>query len=73
MLRWSGTIAYLIGMLMTSLNIFPANLFFGVAGAAMWTIVGLQWKDRALIAVELASVTIYLFGLVRWAYTVSHQ
>lgn len=73
MMRWAGTVAYLIGMLLTSLNVYPANLFFGVLGASMWMVVGLQWKDKALIAVEFASAAIYAFGVLRWAYTFSHQ
>lgn len=65
-MRWAGTILYLIGMVLTALNIYPLNLIFGMLGGALWCLVGLKWKDRALILVEAASAGIYLFGLVRW-------
>lgn len=67
MIRWLGTISYLIGMVLTSLNIYPANLLFGMVGGTAWMAVGISWKDKALILVETASAVIYLAGLVRWA------
>lgn len=67
MLRWSGTIFYMIGMLLTALNIFPLNLIFGAIGGILWCIVGFSYKDKALILVEAASAAIYLFGLINWS------
>ena len=55
MMRWGGTAAYMIGMVLTSLNIFPLNLIFGAIGGALWCVVGIRWKDKALIIVEAAS------------------
>lgn len=69
MIRWLGTLSYLVGMILTSLNVYPTNLIFGAVGGVAWAVVGLSWKDRALIVVEVASAAIYLFGLVRWAYS----
>jgi len=66
MLRWSGTIFYMISMLLTALNIFPLNLIFGAIGGILWCIVGFSYKDKALILVEAASAAIYLFGLLHW-------
>lgn len=65
-MRWAGTAAYLVGMVLTSLNIYPLNLIFGALGGAMWCVVGIRWQDRALILVEAASALIYLAGLVKW-------
>jgi hypothetical protein len=67
MLRWSGTAFYMIGMLLTALNIFPLNLIFGAIGGILWCIVGFSYKDKALILVEAASAAIYLFGLIMWS------
>lgn len=73
MMRWAGTVAYLIGMVLTSLNVYPVNLVFGALGGTLWAAVGIAWKDRALILVEVAAAGIYLAGLVHWAYTISHH
>jgi hypothetical protein len=66
--RWAGTATYMVGMLLTALNIFPLNLIFGAMGGVLWCMVGIQWKDRALIIVEAASALIYLAGLVKWSF-----
>lgn len=65
--RWLGTGFYLIGMVLTSINIYPLNLVFGALGGIFWCLVGLRLKDSALIVVEAASAGIYLFGLVIWS------
>jgi hypothetical protein len=64
--RWAGTAFYLVGMVLTAINIYPLNLVFGALGGALWCLVGIQWKDKALILVEAASAGIYLFGLIVW-------
>ena len=66
MIRWIGTTAYLIGMLLTALNIYPLNLIFGAIGGILWFVAGVQYKDKALMLVEAASAGIYLFGLILW-------
>lgn len=65
--RWSGTVFYLVGMVLTALNIYPLNLVFGALGGTLWCLVGIKAKDTALIVVEAASAGIYLFGLVIWS------
>lgn len=72
-LRWGGTTLYLIGMVLTAANIYPLNLVFGAAGGLAWMVVGLLWKDRALVVVEAASAMIYTFGMLAWLYTLSHH
>ena len=72
-LRWGGTALYLIGMVLTALNIYPLNLIFGAAGGLAWMFVGVAWKDRALIIVEAASAAIYASGLLMWLYIISHH
>jgi hypothetical protein len=72
-LRWGGTVLYLIGMVLTAMNIYPLNLFFGAFGGFAWMIVGIIWKDRALVLVEAASATIYTVGLGFWLYNLSHH
>jgi uncharacterized membrane protein len=65
MLRWTGTIFCLIGIALTSLNIFPLNLWFGFIGSGMWAYAGLRTKDLALFVVEIVAVLMYLGGLIK--------
>jgi hypothetical protein len=63
MIRWSGTILCLIGIALTSLNIYPLNLFFGLVGSFLWTLQGYLYKDNALVVVEFVAVLMYMAGL----------
>lgn len=63
-MKWCGTILCLIGIALTSLNIFPLNLWFGLVGSALWTWSGLCQKDYALFTVEAVAVLMYLFGII---------
>ena len=64
-MKWTGTILCLIGIYLTSLNIYPLNLVFGLIGSFLWTIEGWVAKDYALFTVELVAVLIYLFGIIK--------
>lgn len=63
MIRWGGTILCLCGIALTSLNIYPLNLLFGLIGSFLWTVQGYLYKDNALLVVELVAVLMYMAGL----------
>jgi hypothetical protein len=65
MIRWGGTLLCLIGIALTSLNIYPLNLLFGLVGSFLWTVQGYLYRDNALLIVELVAVLIYLAGIVK--------
>jgi hypothetical protein len=65
--KWAGTILCLIGIGLTSLNIFPLNLWFGFIGSGLWAWSGIQQKDFALFTVEAVAVAMYLGGLIKLA------
>jgi hypothetical protein len=65
MIRWSGTVLCLIGIALTSLNIFPLNLVFGLVGSFLWTVQGYLYKDNALLIVELVATIIYIAGILK--------
>ena len=63
-LKWSGTILCLIGIALTSLNIFPLNILFGFVGSGLWTLAGVLQRDMPLILVELVATMMYLAGII---------
>ena len=65
MIRWAGTLLCLLGIGLTSLNIFPLNLWFGFIGSGLWAWSGVQQKDYALFTVEFVAVAMYLGGLIK--------
>lgn len=63
--KWIGTGLCLAGIALTSLNIYPLNLLFGLIGSFLWTVEGLVAKDYALFTVEAVAVAMYLGGILR--------
>jgi len=66
LIKWSGTILCLIGIALTSFNIYPLNLFFGLVGSALWTLAGFLQQDAPLVLVEAVAVIIYVMGVITW-------
>lgn len=64
-MKWIGTILCLIGIGLTSLNIYPLNLWFGLTGSLLWAVAGLRQKDYALVVVEFVAVLMYFYGIIR--------
>lgn len=68
MLKWSGTILCLIGIGLTSLNIYPANVLFGLIGSGLWAAAGWKQEDYALFLVEFVATLMYLVGMYLYIY-----
>ena len=64
-MKWTGTTLCLIGIALTSLNIYPLNLWFGFIGSGIWAYAGLKEKDMALFVVEIVAVAMYFVGLIK--------
>jgi len=62
-IKWSGTILCLIGIALTSFNIYPINIYLGFIGSALWAYAGYKQKDYALFLVEFVAVAMYLMGI----------
>jgi hypothetical protein len=63
-LKWSGTLLCLFGILLTALNIYPANIVIGFIGSLFWAIAGFAQDDMALFTVEIVAVAFYFAGIV---------
>ena len=62
--KWIGTSICLLSILLTALNIYPANLILGFIGSAIWATAGYALDDRPLFVVEAVAVVFYFGGLV---------
>jgi len=63
-IKWTGSVFLIVAMMMTSVNIFPLNLYVALVGMTGWLIVGILWHDRALIVLNAVSVSIYGLGIM---------
>ena len=64
LIKWLGTTLCLIGIALTSFNIFPANIVFGLIGSGLWTVAGILQNDAPLVLVEAVATLLYLFGII---------
>ena len=65
-IKWAASIVLIVGIILTSNNIYPLNLYFDIVGLTGWFIVGMIWNDRALIVINVVSLAILINGLVTY-------
>jgi hypothetical protein len=65
-IKWSGTVLCLIGIGLTSFNVYPLNILFGLVGSGLWTYAGILQRDLPLILVEVVAVILYFAGVVTY-------
>jgi hypothetical protein len=68
-LKWSGTLLCLLGILLTALNIYPANIVIGFIGSGLWAAAGYAQDDMPLFTVEIVAVAFYFAGIVLFVTT----
>jgi ABC-type microcin C transport system permease subunit YejB len=65
-IKWSGTLLCLIGICLTSFNVYPINIVLSLIGSGLWTWAGIKQKDTPLVLVEAVAVVLYFMGVVTW-------
>lgn len=53
--KWIATVVQLVGYGLTGLNIVPWNVFAFIMGIILWFLVGVMWKDRAIMVVHIGA------------------
>lgn len=66
LIKWLGTILCLLGIALTSFNIYPLNLFLSFIGSALWTLAGFIQRDLPLMLVEFVAVVLYMIGIASY-------
>ena len=61
-IKWVASVTLLFGMILTSNNIYPLNIFVHMIGLIGWLVVSLMWNDRALIVINAVGVAISSFA-----------
>ena len=62
--KWIASILLIIGVILTSNNIYPMNILFHAGGMFGWFVVSIIWNDRALLVINAVSLAILINGLV---------
>ena len=62
-IKWFASIVLIFGAAVTALDMYPYNMYFQFVGVTGWLIVGIMWKDWALIVVNTIGSLILLIGI----------
>ena len=65
-IEWSATACFLISVALTSLDIFPVNLYVSLATNLLWLWVGIIWRKWSLITVEAVVCVMYTVGIAKY-------
>jgi hypothetical protein len=65
-IEWASTTLLIVGVVLTSYNIFPINVWLSLIGNAGWIIVGVMWRKVSLIIVSTFISMIYLSGIIKY-------
>ena len=61
--KWASSIVIIVGMILSSLNVYPINLYVHTVGVAGWLWVGFLWHDRALILLNGIAIAVFVLGI----------
>ena len=64
--KWIASIVLVVGVILTSNNIYPLNLMVHAIGMFGWFVVAIIWNDRALLVINAVSLVLLLNGLVSY-------
>lgn len=63
-LEWGITATLIVGVAMTSFNIYPFNLWISLFGNLGWLYLGWAWRKWSLFFVQAVITIIYTAGLM---------
>jgi hypothetical protein len=65
-IKWLSTLGIIGSMFLTAYNIYPLNLYVALPATLGWIIVSINWKDKALIAMNSVALFIYILGVINY-------
>ena len=64
-IEWSATITLMLGVALTSFNVYPANIYMSILGNFLWFLMALHWKKLSLTIIQLVVLVIYVGGIIK--------
>ena len=64
--KWIASVVLVVGVILTSNNIYPLNLMVHAIGMFGWFIVAIIWNDRALLVINAVSLVLLINGMVSY-------
>ena len=62
-LKWAASIIQILGYTATAFGATPWNVWFFLAGLTGWFMVGVFWRDKAIMLIHVVALGAMLVGL----------
>lgn len=64
-IKWAASIVQILGYLTTAMGLTPLNIYLFLIGLVGWFIVGVMWRDRAIMLIHLVALAAMSVGLMQ--------
>ena len=68
-IEWGATITLMLGVALTSFNVYPANIYMSILGNFLWFLMALHWKKLSLTIIQSVILLIYIGGVIKLFFT----
>ena len=65
-IKWFSSVILIIGAMATAMDMYPYNMYLQFMGVFGWLIVGIIWRDWALIVVNTIGSLVLLAGIIHY-------
>lgn len=65
-LEWIATLILIIGVALSSFDVYPMNIWISMIGNGLWIIIGIAWKKWPLILLQILLTLLNLAGLLKY-------
>ena len=65
LIGWLANIITIVGVMLTSLDIYPLNIAILAIACVFWVVTGILWRKPELWTLNAIIFLIYVYGLVR--------
>lgn len=63
--EWLATVTLIVGVALTSWNVYPINIYINVVGNFLWFILAIKWNKWSLIIIQTFVLLLYLGGMIK--------
>lgn len=64
-IEWAATVTLILGVALTSWNIYPANIYMSTVGNFLWLLMALYWRKWSLITIQVFIILLYAGGIIK--------
>lgn len=63
-LKWVASLVQIAGYATTAFGMTPLNIYLFLFGLVGWFVVGILWKDRAIMLIHAVALAAMITGLI---------